>query len=74
VGNYSNVPTAIALLSGRPRIAAVSFGLGTAILVAGHVAEGNLPRSVQDIVTHPIWATRADIALANATIKSALKF
>lgn len=73
IGNYSNVPTAIALLSGRRRLAATSFGLGTAILLAGHIAEGNLPRSIQDIVRHPIWATRADVALANATVRNALK-
>jgi hypothetical protein len=73
VGNYSNVPTAIALLSGRPRVAAAIFSLGTVVLVAGHIAEGNLPRSLHDLNRHPIWATRADFALANATIKSAFK-
>jgi len=68
-GNYSNVPTAIALLSGRRRVAAVIFASGTAILLAGHAVEGNLPRSIADVIRHPIWATRADFALANATIK-----
>ena len=73
VGNYSTVPTAIALISGRPRVGAAIFGLGTAILVAGHIAEGNLPRSLQDLARHPIWAARADFALANATVMNALK-
>jgi hypothetical protein len=73
VGNYSNVPTAIALLTGRPRVAAAIFSLGTVVLVAGHVVEGNLSRSLRDLNRHPIWATRADFALANATIKNALK-
>ena len=73
IGNYSNVPTVVALLLGRRRVAAVIFGLGTTILLAGHIAEGNLPRSVHDILRHPIWATQADVALANATVLSALK-
>jgi hypothetical protein len=72
-GNYSNVPTAVALLSGRPRAAAAIFASGTAILLAGHIAEGNLPRSVTDVVRHPIWATRADFALANATVKGVFR-
>jgi hypothetical protein len=68
LGNYSLVPTAIALLLGRPRVAAAFFGLGTAIIGAGHVVEGNLPRNVGYLIRHPIWAVRADIALANDTI------
>jgi len=69
VGNYSTIPSAIALLSGRPRRAAGIFAFGTAILLAGHIAEGNLPRSVRDVARHPIWSTRADFALATATVK-----
>ena len=68
LGNYSNVPTAIALLTGRPRIAAAIFASGTTILLAGHVAEGNLPRSLSMLASHPIWAARADVAIANETI------
>lgn len=73
LGNYSTVPSAVALLSGRPRIGAAIFGLGTAVLLAGHVAEGNAPRSVRDLARHPVWSVRADFALANATVMSALK-
>ncbi|MDT5330261.1 MAG: hypothetical protein QOF31_1558 [Mycobacterium sp.] len=68
IGNYSTVPTAIALLSGRRRVAAAIFGLGSTVLVAGHLAEGNLPRSLSMLATHPIWAARADFAVANATV------
>src|ERR1700752_2655862 len=73
VGNYSLIPTAVALLLGRPRVAAAIFGTGTAVLLAGHAAEGTLPESVRDFVRPAIWGTRADIGLANATIMSALK-
>jgi hypothetical protein len=73
VGNYSNVPSAVALLSGRPRLAAAIFGLGSAVLVAGHVAEGNLPRSLDMLATHPVWAARADLAVANDTIRGLVR-
>jgi hypothetical protein len=73
LGNYSSVPTAIALLSGRPRIAAAIFGLGSTILIAGHLAEGNAPRSLSMLAAHPIWAARADLAVANETIMGALR-
>jgi len=73
IGNYSTVPAAAALLLGRPRVAAAIFGLGTTILVAGHLAEGNLPRSLSMLATHPVWAARADFAVANATVMGALR-
>ena len=68
VGNYSLVTTAIALLLGRPRVAAAIFGLGTASLAAGHVLEGNHFRGLRDLARHPIWGVRADFAVANETI------
>ena len=69
VGNYSVIPSAIALLSGRPRRAAGMFAFANAVLIAGHIGEGNLPRSARDLARHPIWSVRADFALATATVK-----
>jgi hypothetical protein len=68
VGDYSLVAVLVALLLGRPRVAAAIFGLSTGSLVAGHVYEGNLFRGLRDLARHPIWGTRADFAVANATI------
>jgi hypothetical protein len=73
VGDYSLVAAAVALLLGRPRVGAAIFGLGTASLAAGHVYEGNLLRGLRDLARHPIWGTRADFAVANATIMTALR-
>jgi hypothetical protein len=68
-GNYLlPVLSAVALLSRRPRAAAALFASGQAILVAGHVVEGNLLRNVGYVARHPIWAARADFAVATATI------
>jgi hypothetical protein len=71
IGNYLALPTAVAALLGRPKIAAALFGLGTVILGAGHVVEGNLARSLGDLARHPIWSVRADFAVARATIMGA---
>jgi hypothetical protein len=68
VGNSLSVVGAASMLLGRWRGGAALAGAGGAILVAGHVAEGNLPRSLRDLARHPIWSTRADLTLARDTI------
>jgi hypothetical protein len=72
VGNSLVPVAAVAALTGRPKAAATIFALGNATLLAGHASEGNLPRSVRDFYRHPIWSVRADVAVASATVKSAL--
>jgi hypothetical protein len=72
VGN-SLVPVAAATaLTGRFKAGATIFALANATLAAGHVAEGNFPRSVRDLRRHPVWSVRSDVAVAAATIRSAL--
>jgi hypothetical protein len=73
VGNYLLVPAGVALLLRRPKPAAVLFGTSAAITAAGHIVEGNLPRNLEILVRHPIWAARADFAIANETIMRAVK-
>lgn len=62
-----------AALMGRPRAGATLFALANATLAAGHVVEGNLLRDTRDTLRHPLWAVRADVAVANATIMDALR-
>jgi hypothetical protein len=72
VGN-GLVPVAlVTALTGRPKAGVTLFGLANATLLAGHVAEGNVPRSLRDLYRHPIWSVRADVAVATATVKGAL--
>jgi hypothetical protein len=59
------------MLAGRRRAGAAVFGVGAAVLVAGHTAEGTLLRAVRDLVRHPVWSTRADFALAIETARRA---
>jgi hypothetical protein len=73
VGNYAILPAAVALLSGRPKLAAAIFGLGSTVLAVGHVAEGNLARSLTMLTAHPVWAVRADVAVANDTMKGLVR-
>jgi hypothetical protein len=40
---------------------------------AQHVSQFNLFPGLRDLARHPIWGTRADFAVANATIMSALR-
>jgi hypothetical protein len=68
VGNSLTFVGAASLLLGRPWGAAALLGSGAAVLAAGHVAEGNLPRSLRDLARHPIWSVRADLAVVRDTI------
>jgi hypothetical protein len=72
-GNYLGILSAVSMLLGRPRAAAALFASGTAIIVAGHVVEGNLPRNAGYFVHHPIWSVRADVAVANETIRGLVR-
>jgi hypothetical protein len=73
VGNGLPLAAAVAALMGRPRAGATLFALANATLAAGHVVEGNRLRDTRDTLRHPLWAVRADVAVANATIMDALR-
>jgi hypothetical protein len=73
VGNYMNVVAVIAMLLGRRRAAAASAVVSFISLTVGHVVEGNLLWSSRALARHPIWAVRADFAVANATIMDSLR-
>jgi hypothetical protein len=68
VGNPLSVVGPVVMLLGRRKTGAALAGSGLAILVAGHVVEGNLPRSLRDLARHPIWSVRADFDVARQTI------
>lgn len=72
VGNYLTPVAAVAAIVGRPRAGAALFAVATMAVIAGHVVERNLPQQVGVTVRHPIWAVRADVAIANATVKDLL--
>src|ERR1700716_860616 len=67
-GNYLVPVAAVVAVLGRPKTGAALFALANAVIVTGHVVEGNLPRNAGYVVRHPIWSVRADVAVANDTI------
>ena len=68
VANYLAPVAVITAVLGRPKAGAALFAFANLALVTGHIVEGNLPQAVRDM-RHPIWAVRADVAVANATIR-----
>jgi hypothetical protein len=72
VGNALVPVAAVTALTGRLKAGATIFALANATLAAGHVAEGNFPRSARDLRRHPVWSVRADVAVAAATVRSSL--
>jgi hypothetical protein len=72
VGNSLVPVAAVTALTGRLKAGAIIFALANATVVAGHIAEGNLPRASRDLLQHPIWGVRADVEVAAATVRSSL--
>jgi hypothetical protein len=72
VGNSLVPVAAVTALTGRLKAGATIFAVANATLAAGHVLEGNFPRSVRDLGRHPVWSVRSDVAVASATMRSAL--
>jgi hypothetical protein len=68
VGNPLFIVGAVSVLFGHRTGGTVLAGSGAAVLVAGHVAEGNLARALRDLARHPIWSVRADVGLGRETI------
>jgi hypothetical protein len=70
LSNLVLAPAAVVVaLSGRPKTGAALVGAANAVMLTGHAVEGNLRRNVGYFVRHPIWSVRADVAVANDTIK-----
>jgi hypothetical protein len=67
IANYLAPVALITAVWGRPKAGAALFAFANLALVTGHVVEGNLPQAIRDM-RHPIWAVRADVGVANATI------
>lgn len=69
VGNPLLIGGPVVMLLNRRKSGAALAVSGSAIVVAGHLAEGNLLRNVRIFFRHPIWSLRADFAVARETIR-----
>jgi hypothetical protein len=69
LSNLLLAPAAVvAAVLGRPRTGVALFGMANAVMVTGHVVEGNLPRNIGFFLRHPLWSVRADVAVAVDTV------
>jgi uncharacterized protein (TIGR03382 family) len=73
VGNPMTIAGPVLMLFGRRKTGAALTASGVAIVVSGHVAEGNLPQNIRVFFRHPIWSLRADFDVARQTITHQLR-
>jgi len=67
------IPGAVTAALGRPRAGVALFALSQLVIIAGHMVEGNVVDQTRVTVHHPIRVLRADLAVANDTLKSTLR-
>ncbi len=72
IANYLPPLAVAAAVVGRWKVGASIFAVANAALIAGHLVEGNLRQELGAFVSHPLWAVRSDVAVANATVREAL--
>ena len=63
-GDAIQIAGVVAALRARWRPAAVFLAIGFAVAVAGHVRDGNVPKSFDTAQRHPLWNIRGDLAIA----------
>jgi hypothetical protein len=62
-GDAIQIAGAVAALRARWRPAAVMFAIGVGVAVAGHVRDGNVPKSFDTLQRHPLWNIRGDLTI-----------
>ena len=63
-GDAIQIAGVVAALRARWRPAAVLFAIGLGVATAGHVRDGNVPKSFDTVQRHPLWNLRGDLAIA----------
>ena len=63
-GDAIQIAGLVAALRGRWRPAVVLFAIGLGVAAAGHVRDGNVPKSFDTVQRHPLWNMRGDLAIA----------
>ena len=63
-GDAIQLAGVVAALRARWRGAAVMFAIGVGVAIAGHVRDGNVPKSFDTLQRHPLWNIRGDLAIA----------
>ena len=69
-GDAIQIAGVVAALRARWRPAAAIFAIGVGVAVAGHVRDGNVPKSFETVQRHPLWNIRGDVAIAKDVLTS----
>jgi hypothetical protein len=64
VGDVLQIAGVLAALRARWRRAAIVFAVGLGVATAGHVRDGNVPKSFDTVQRHPLRNLRGDLAIA----------
>jgi hypothetical protein len=63
-GDAFQIAGVVVALRARWTPAAVIFAIGVGVAVAGHVRDGNVPKSIDTLQRHPLWNILGDLAIA----------
>ena len=63
-GDALQIAGVVAALRARWRPAATLFAIGLGVATAGHLRDGNVPKSFDTVQRHPLWNLRGDLAIA----------
>jgi hypothetical protein len=64
LGDGLQVIGALSAMRGRWRRGGLMLVVGLGVVTAGHLRDGNFPKSIETTRLHPIWNVRGDIAIA----------
>jgi hypothetical protein len=73
VGDSLQVIGVLVVLRGHWRAGALTVAVGLGVATAGHVRDGNVPKSLETTRLHPVWNLRGDIAIAKDVITETLR-
>jgi hypothetical protein len=72
-GDTLQLTGVIAAIRRHWRRGGVMVAAGYAVVIAGHIRDGNLPKSFQTARLHPLWTIRGDMAIARDVVTGAQK-
>ena len=65
VGDALQIAGVLAAFRARwRRAAAIIVAIGLGVTTAGHLRDGNVPKSFDTVQRHPLWNLRGDLAIA----------
>lgn len=73
VGDTLQAIGALVFLRGHWRAGGLTVAVGLGVVTAGHLRDGNVPKSLETTRLHPLWNVRGDIAIARDVVAEYLR-